>query len=372
VFDAGFDEATGMPFLVMELLRGEDLGKRLESVKQFTAAEVILYLHQTALALDKTHRAHIVHRDLKPANLFLCERDDSPPCVKVLDFGIAKLVAEGSTQANATRSLGTPMYMAPEQFQSPAAVTPATDIFALGLIAYTLLVGAPYWTDELIGSGNVFAFAVAVTDGPREPASERAERRGVALPPSFDAWFARATAPSPADRFPTASEAVQALATALGLPQPGHEHSATLTIVSPAVTASAASAGTTPLPMTPPSPEAAAASASSPRRSLLATMGTATAVLVAGAIVFYAAPFRTRAVIAQPLIIRATAIQEAAGAPALAAPQIAPGFASVRTAPAPVPSAVTPAPPAGSRPEIRPFRKAATKVGKAKTIYRRD
>jgi serine/threonine-protein kinase len=89
VFDAGLDEATGMPFLVMELLRGEELGKRLKRLGRFAPADVVSYLHQTALALDRTHRANIVHRDLKPENLFLTDREDGPPRVKVLDFGVA-------------------------------------------------------------------------------------------------------------------------------------------------------------------------------------------------------------------------------------------------------------------------------------------
>ena len=221
VFDAGIDEATGMPFLVMELLRGEELGKRLRRAGPLPPAEVLLYLHQTSLALDKTHRAHIVHRDLKPDNLFLCEREEGPARIKVLDFGIAKIVAAGATGAGATQSLGTPLYMAPEQFLMDSSVSPATDIFALGMITFTLLVGKPYWYEESRGGGNVFAFAAHAALGPREPASARAHRLGASLPPTFDAWFARATAKTPAERFPSATSAVKALAEALGLAQPG-------------------------------------------------------------------------------------------------------------------------------------------------------
>jgi eukaryotic-like serine/threonine-protein kinase len=112
VFDAGVDEATGMPFLVMEMLRGEELGERLKRLGRLPSAEVVTYLYQTALALDRTHAASIVHRDLKPANLFLQQREDGTLRVKILDFGVAKLVAEGATAAGATRSLGTPIYMA--------------------------------------------------------------------------------------------------------------------------------------------------------------------------------------------------------------------------------------------------------------------
>jgi serine/threonine protein kinase len=112
VLDAGIDDPTGMPFMVMELLRGEELGQALRRIGRFGPAEVVTFLHQASLALEKTHRALIVHRDLKPENLFLTTREDGRPRIKVLDFGIAKLVAEGSTQDPGTRSLGTPLYMA--------------------------------------------------------------------------------------------------------------------------------------------------------------------------------------------------------------------------------------------------------------------
>ncbi|HVJ88728.1 MAG TPA: serine/threonine-protein kinase, partial [Labilithrix sp.] len=219
VFDAGVDEATGMPFLVMELLRGEELGERLKRVGRLPTDEALHYLHQTARALDKTHRASIVHRDLKPANVFLCERDEDKPRVKILDFGIAKVVAEGATTGAATQSLGTPLYMAPEQFNPNARLTGAADIYALGMMAYTLLVGAAYWSEEARG-GNVYGLIAVAIGGPTEPASMRAARRSVALPPAFDVWFAKVTASEPAQRFPTATAAVLALAEALGVAPP--------------------------------------------------------------------------------------------------------------------------------------------------------
>ncbi|WP_437299217.1 serine/threonine-protein kinase [Sorangium sp. So ce426] len=148
VFDAGVDEATGMPFLVMELLRGEELGERLTRAGRLPPAEVMTYLYQTALALERTHAASIVHRDLKPANLFLTQREDGSVRVKILDFGIAKLVADGATGAGATIHIGTPIYMPPEQFQGDTKLTAAADIFSLGMMAYTLLVGTPYWAPE--------------------------------------------------------------------------------------------------------------------------------------------------------------------------------------------------------------------------------
>jgi serine/threonine-protein kinase len=214
VSDAGVDEATEMPYLVMELLRGEELSKRLARLGRLPPVEVVTYLRQVALALDKTHRAAIVHRDLKPENLYLTESDEGLPRIKILDFGVAKLVAESSTQANATRSLGTPLYMSPEQYLT-RPITGAADIYSLGLLAYTCLVGAAYWAEEARANGSVVAFGMIAVHGPQEAASVRAARRRATLSPGFDAWFARATAVNPADRFPTATSAVQSLAEVL-------------------------------------------------------------------------------------------------------------------------------------------------------------
>jgi serine/threonine-protein kinase len=218
VLDAGIDEKTQMPFLVMELLRGEELDKRLRRLGRLDAREVVTYLHHVALALDKTHRASIVHRDLKPGNVFLTEREDGTFRAKILDFGVAKLIAEGATSAGATQSLGTPLYMAPEQFNIGQKVSPAADIYALGMMAYTLLVGVPYWQEEASAGANIFAFAAKAMHGPPEPATVRAIRQGVQLPASIDAWFAKATATSLQARFATASAAIAALAEALDIP----------------------------------------------------------------------------------------------------------------------------------------------------------
>src|SRR5689334_10872013 len=216
VFDAGVDETTKMPFLAMELLRGEELARTLKRVVQMSPADVVTCLYQTSLALDRTHKAGIVHRDLKPENIFLCERDDGPPQIKVLDFGIAKFASSAKGGSGATNSVGTPLYMAPEQYLPGSEVTPAADIYALGLLAYTLLVGTDYWHEELERDDNVFAFALIAMKGPIEAPSARALRvAGMALPPSFDAWFRRATAITPQARYATASEAVRELSTAL-------------------------------------------------------------------------------------------------------------------------------------------------------------
>jgi serine/threonine-protein kinase len=141
VSDAGVDEATKTPFLVMELLRGEELGDRLKRLGRLPPGEVVTYLQQTAWALDRTHAASIVHRDLKPENLFLTQREDGSPRIKILDFGVAKVVAEGATGAGATRSLGTPLYMAPEQFRTGTRLTALGE--ALGAATGSLPAALP-------------------------------------------------------------------------------------------------------------------------------------------------------------------------------------------------------------------------------------
>jgi serine/threonine-protein kinase len=220
VFDAGVDDDTHLPFIVMELLQGEEIGKRLKRLGKFPPGEVLTLLHQTSLALDKMHRASIVHRDLKPENLFLTKREDGSPHIKVLDFGVAKVLAESGPGAAGTRSVGTPFYMAPEQFAADSRVSPESDIFALGMIAYTFLVGEPYWASAMEEAGNVFAFSRMVINGPEESASVRAATQDVTLPPAFDEWFAKATAVDPSHRFSRATLAVSALADVFGIALP--------------------------------------------------------------------------------------------------------------------------------------------------------
>ncbi len=220
VLDAGVDSATNAPFLVMELLEGEDVGQRLQRLGRLDRAEAALLLWQTAVALDKLHRRGIVHRDLKPRNLFVARTEDGKPSVKLLDFGVAKMLAQPSTSESATQNVGTPLYMAPEQFDPKGKVSAATDLYAFGLLAYTLLVGEHYFKDEHALADNPFAFAVLVSGGPEEPASVRAELLGVRLPRAFDEWFKKATSRDPARRFSSCMQAVTALALALGTSVP--------------------------------------------------------------------------------------------------------------------------------------------------------
>jgi serine/threonine-protein kinase len=218
VSDAGVDEPTDTPFLVMELLRGKELGTLLEEQGPLPPEDAVLYLQQTALALDKTHLAGIVHRDLKPENLFVTYRDDGSPCVKVLDFGIAKMAVQSAGRS--TRTIGTPLFMAPEQVRG-GAIGPPADLFALGHIAYALLAGEPYWNEELLAIESIYPLLSTITEGIREAPTARALRRsGVVLPAAFDGWMQRSLASRPEERFERATAQVAALAEALGVPPP--------------------------------------------------------------------------------------------------------------------------------------------------------
>ena len=144
VFDFGVAE-DGAPFLVMERLVGEDLGRRLRSGPWSAEAAASLAI-QACRGLDKAHQHGLIHRDLKPQNLFLCRRADGSEVVKLLDFGIAKLHASqpGSDSVPETMRgvvLGTPHYMAPEQARGARDIDHRADIYALGVILYEVLTG---------------------------------------------------------------------------------------------------------------------------------------------------------------------------------------------------------------------------------------
>jgi serine/threonine protein kinase len=139
-----FDEtADGTPFLVMEYLNGESLATTLRREGVLPLRRVISILLQACDGLAAAHAAGIVHRDLKPDNLFLVERANAPELLKIVDFGVAKLVTSEPT-ASDTQSgavLGTPLYMAPEQARGEKSVDFRVDVHALGVIAYELLSG---------------------------------------------------------------------------------------------------------------------------------------------------------------------------------------------------------------------------------------
>ena len=214
IFDADVSAELGnVPFMVMELLAGRDLGTELKRRGAIPAGEVVLYLRQVARALDKAHAIGIIHRDLKPANLFVTERDDGTPLIKILDFGIAKLTDGVSAELTQDGTIfGTPWYMSPEQARGHASrVGPSADLWALGLIAFRLLTGQNYWTAE-----GMAALIGQICYDPMHPPSAVAPHLGQ----RFDAWFAKACNRDPDRRYPNANQLVLELAGSLGVSVP--------------------------------------------------------------------------------------------------------------------------------------------------------
>lgn len=217
VIAAGVDPATGAPWMAMELLEGEDLAGHLESRGALPAREVLTIFEQLCHALGAAHKAGIVHRDVKPENIFLAKMRSAAGevSVKVLDFGIAKVVAESKTAV--TAAIGTPLWMAPEQSDPRAPITPAADVWSLGLIAFAALTGVPYWRAASDPHAAMTALMREILFDPIQPASARAAELGRPglLPGGFDAWFARCMRREPSQRFATAAEVFEALPDAL-------------------------------------------------------------------------------------------------------------------------------------------------------------
>ncbi|HEU4410040.1 MAG TPA: serine/threonine-protein kinase [Polyangiaceae bacterium] len=224
IFDAGVDEAQGLPYLAMERLRGQTLEALVTEAGPRPAAEVLELTRQVAAALDKAHGyvdregrpSPIVHRDLKPENLFLVRREGGEPLVKVLDFGMAKVLSGSHKLSQELR--GTPLFMASEQV-SGGPVTPRLDVWALGLIVFYLLTGRFYWRSANEREGTMMRLLNEVGVQPLEPPSDRARSFAIVppWPPAFDAWFSRCVNRDVDARFPSAGAAVAALAEALGL-----------------------------------------------------------------------------------------------------------------------------------------------------------
>ncbi len=212
VMDGGADDSLGILFIVMELLQGLDLrAERHRLGGRLRPADAAVYLHQASIGLDLAHADGIVHRDLKPENLFLVRREDGSPCVKVLDFGVAKYIAESLASAKTTQAIGTPIYMSPEQIRGDGTIGYAADVYSLAHVAYDLVVGEPYWENERRKSSSLYGMLMSMVKGPSEEPSARSVARGVTLPRAFDAWFARASAFDPLSRHASIIEAAEEL-----------------------------------------------------------------------------------------------------------------------------------------------------------------
>ncbi|MBW2526705.1 MAG: protein kinase, partial [Deltaproteobacteria bacterium] len=198
----------GPPFMVMEYLQGEDLAFLVDSGRRFAIEEAIDLIVQAAEALAQAHKVGIVHRDVKPANLFLVERGEEPAVVKVLDFGISKVMDDGdfAEQAALTKTtavLGSGLYMSPEQMRSAKNVDRRTDVYALGVCLFELLTHTlPYTADSFA------ELCVKVSTEPPEPL--RKYRPDVSE--ELAQVIAKAYTAKPDDRYQSIAEFAEALA----------------------------------------------------------------------------------------------------------------------------------------------------------------
>jgi hypothetical protein len=209
---------SGIPYLMMEYLDGESLAARIARESPLPIAQALEVAVQVAAGLAAAHDKGIVHRDLKPDNLFLIPNRGSPTGrIKILDFGIAKLRGDLSGVGAKTRSgsiLGTPPYMSPEQCRGISDdVDFRTDIYALGIILYEMVTGAPPFVSE--GWGDILHMHIATP--PRPP-----REQNPVIPPELEAVILKALAKRPEDRWSSMAafeEALQSLvpaAAALG------------------------------------------------------------------------------------------------------------------------------------------------------------
>jgi serine/threonine protein kinase len=213
IYDHGVTD-DGRPFIVMELLTGEPLDRRIQRLVRMPLGDVARILGQVCRALQRAHDAGIIHRDLKPENIFLVRSpDDDEETAKVLDFGIAKIIAApgalaatSSTKTGAV--LGTPYYMSPEQARGLRTIDHRTDLWSLGVIAYKCLTGVLPFEGQSVGD-----LLVNICTSPVPTPSMVVP----GLPKAFDTWFFRALEREPDRRFSKASELASALALAAGL-----------------------------------------------------------------------------------------------------------------------------------------------------------
>ena len=209
VYDSGYDTELGWPYMVMEMLQGEDLEgllKRVGVLQPIAAAKLVL---QAAMGLAKAHEAGIVHRDIKPANLFLTGRETGELIVKLLDFGIAKVKMENlqETSNGLTRTgsmLGTPLYMSPEQVKGASGIDAGSDVWSLGIVLFELLSGQLPWTNKA-SLGTLMA-AIIHEDLPL------IQDRAPWVPPELAEITHRAISRDTSKRFKNAGELRDALA----------------------------------------------------------------------------------------------------------------------------------------------------------------
>jgi serine/threonine protein kinase len=209
IIGAGVNDETGIPWIAMELLEGEDLSAYLKRIGPLTTGAASTILEQLCHGLGAAHDAGIVHRDLKPHNVFVTQSrsTDARRLVKVLDFGIAKLMADSTLST--TAALGSPAWMAPEQTEASPLISPASDVWPLGLLTFWMLTGRSFWRAANSRDGSVQAVLREMVIDKIPRGSDRAHEIGcdALWPAMLDPWLARCVHRDPRRRFANARAA---------------------------------------------------------------------------------------------------------------------------------------------------------------------
>jgi serine/threonine-protein kinase len=208
IFDFG-QHSDGSAYLAMELLEGEPLNRRLARLGALELAEALRIMRQVASTVGAAHACGIIHRDLKPENVFIVRDPEvaGGERAKILDFGIAKLGGDlAGVRTGTAAVMGTPRYMSPEQCRGAGGVDQRSDVYSLGCVLFTLLVGHPPFGGE--GSGDLIA--MHLRELPPVPSSLRP-----GLPPEVDQLVLRCLAKDPAQRFDDGGALAAAIASVL-------------------------------------------------------------------------------------------------------------------------------------------------------------
>ncbi len=210
VQDAGVHK--GIAYLVMEYAPGRTLDDLVTDGGARDAREIAGIIPQVAEALDVAHALGIIHRDVKLANILFVEREDSRSMYKLADFGVARMTGEKAIDLLGPRKtaegliVGTPAYMSPEQIGGIEDYGPSVDLWALGVVAYEMLTGKlPF------NSSSLTELAMEISGRTQKPPSEMLPELGT----RFDAFFTKALAKAPEERFTSASELAHAFARCL-------------------------------------------------------------------------------------------------------------------------------------------------------------
>jgi serine/threonine protein kinase len=195
--------SAGLPFMVLELLRGEDLFSIAAREGGLSAARVVGYTLQACAGLAVAHALGIVHRDLKPENLFLATESDGSQCVKVLDFGVARSHSRRKPLTRGNVGVGSPGYMSPEQVEGSRHLDARSDIWTLGVVMYELLAHR----NAFIGD-TPQSLCLQILNGPVMPLAELRPD----LPPALIHIVERCMRRDPAERFQDVAELADALA----------------------------------------------------------------------------------------------------------------------------------------------------------------